>query len=127
MRYNHVKSTTVNENEYQPQELKGKVVEENHNSQNNYPKIIPMMLSKQTLKCRKIPLVLQYHVPNKERYPEEYTNPVLFTCLPFRDEEVLRYNNINSNKFNRSSVVEVFTSNRTKVEPYATIVEDSFE
>ena len=120
-------STIVNENEYQPQELKDEVVEENHNSQNNYPKIIPMMLSKETLKCRKIPLVLQYHVPNKERYPEEYTNPMLFMYFPFRDEDVLRYNNINYNKLNRSSVIEVFTSNRSKVEPYATIVEDSFE
>ena len=41
----------MNENEYQPQELKDEAVEENHNSQNNYPKIILMMLSKEKLKC----------------------------------------------------------------------------
>ena len=40
----------MRENDYQPQELKDEVVEENHNSQNDYPKAIPIMLSKEKLK-----------------------------------------------------------------------------
>ena len=55
------------DNVYQPHKLKAEVVEENRNSQNNYPKIIPMISSKEKLKCQKIPLVLQYHVSGKER------------------------------------------------------------
>ena len=66
-----------------------------------------MMLSKEKLKFRKIQLVLQYHVLSKERYPEEYTNHILFVYFPFRDEEELKYNNSNSNKLDRPSVIEI--------------------
>ena len=45
----------------------------------------------------------------------------------FRDEEKLKYNNNYSNKLNRPSFIKVATSNRIKVEPYATIVEVAFE
>ena len=39
------------ENEYQPQELKDDALEQNQNFQNDYPKIILMMLSKGKLNC----------------------------------------------------------------------------
>ena len=42
-RYLYVTSHTVSENDYQPQELNDEVVEENHYSQKDYSKIIPMM------------------------------------------------------------------------------------
>ena len=74
----------MSENDNQPQELKDEV--ENYISQNCCPKIIPMMSSKEKLKCQKIPLVLQNHVPSKERYPEEYTHRKLFIYFPFRDK-----------------------------------------
>ena len=45
----------------------------------------------------------------------------------FRNKEELRYNYSYSNKINRASVIEVVKSNRSKVEPYATIIEDAFE
>ena len=86
-----------------------------------------MMFSKEKLKCQKIPLVLQYHVPSKQRYPEEYTNHVLFMYFSFMDGEELKYSNSVSNKLNRPTLIEVFTSNRKKVELYATIFEDGFE
>ena len=44
-----------------------------------------------------------------------------------RDEEELKYNNSYTTKLNLPSVIEVVTSNRNKVEPYATIVDDVFE
>lgn len=67
LRYYCVIYNTVRENDYQPQELKDEVVDENHNlSKIPYPKIIPMMSSKEKLKCQKIPLVLQYHFPSKK-------------------------------------------------------------
>ena len=107
-------------------ELKDEAVKENHNSQNYYPKMIPVMFSKEKLKCRKIPLGLQYRVLSKKRYREEYTNHILFMYLSFMAEEELKYNNSNSNKLNQPSVIELFTSSRSKVENYATIVEDGF-
>lgn len=42
-RYLYVTSHTVSENDYQPQELNDEAVEENHYSQKDYSKIIPMM------------------------------------------------------------------------------------
>lgn len=62
-RYHYITSNTVGENDHQ---LKTEVQEENHKSQNFYPKIIPMMSSKEKLKCQKIPLVLQYHFSSKK-------------------------------------------------------------
>ena len=100
MRYYYVTSNTVGENYNQHQELKEEVVEENHNSQNDYSKTIPIMSSKEKLKCRKIPLLLQYHVPSKEGYPDEHAHHMLFMYFPFRDEVGLKDNNSYSNMLN---------------------------
>ena len=77
--------------------------------------------------CRKIPLVLQYHVPSKERCPEEYAHHMLFMYFPFKDDEELKHSNRFSNELNQPSIIEVVTSKRSKVEPYETIVEDALE
>ena len=52
---------------------------------------------------------------------------MLFMHFLFRDEEELKYNDSYSNKINRASVIEVVKSNRSKVESYATIIEDAFK
>ena len=48
-RNDYVKSNTVRENNHQLQELKDEIVEENHKSQNNYPKTrtMPIPIQKQ--------------------------------------------------------------------------------
>ena len=126
MRYYYIISNTEIENDFQPQELKDEVVEENGYSQNDYPKVILMILSKEKLKCRKIPLMLQYRVLSKERYREKYIHHMLFMYFPFRDEEELKCNNSYSNELNRPSAIEVVTFDRSIVEPYA-IIKDAFE
>ena len=117
----------MSENDYQPQELKEGVVEENHYSQNDSPKIKPMISSKEKLKYRKVPLVLQYHVPSEEIYPEEHAHQMLFMYFPLRDKVELKCNNSCSNKSKWSSINEIVTSNRGKFEPYSTIFEDAFQ
>ena len=56
-------------NENQPEELTDNLLEDNNLcSPVNYPKILPLMSSKEKLHCRKVPFVLRYHVPNKHKY-----------------------------------------------------------
>lgn len=45
----------------------------------SYPKLIPLMSSKETLQCRKVKAVLRYHVPNKNKNPEEYAHHLFTT------------------------------------------------
>ena len=51
-----------------------------------YPKQIKL-LSNEKLKCRKIPYVLQYYIPNKKISPEENVHHMFFMYYSFRDEK----------------------------------------
>ena len=59
-----------------------------HNTQepNNYPSVLPLMSSKEKLKCRRIKAVLRYHVPNLHKHPEKYARHMLFMFYLFRNE-----------------------------------------
>ena len=54
-----------------------------------FPVSLPLMSSKEKLKCRKIRSVLRYHVPNKHKFPEKYSHHLLFMYYPFRSEAEL--------------------------------------
>ena len=58
------------ENDYQPEELDNESISGMFNIGYAYRTLIKL-LSNENLKCRKIPYVLQYYVPNKEASPEE--------------------------------------------------------
>ena len=53
------------------------------NDTHTFPPIVPLMSSKQKVKCRKIRAVLRYHVPNRHKYPEKYAHHLLFMYYPF--------------------------------------------
>ena len=62
-------------NDNQPEELTDNLLEDNSLcSPVNYPKILPLMSSKEKLHCCKVPFVLRYHLPNKPKYPEQYAH-----------------------------------------------------
>ena len=117
------------ENDYQPEELVDELMEEIDNIDHIYPKVIPLMLSKEKLKCRKIPFVLQFYVPNEQTQPEEYAHHMLFMYYPFRNENDLKSGNppTYSNKLRESNVISLVNQNRARVEPFATIIDDAFE
>ena len=75
------------ENDNQPDVLQDNVLEINHKAC-EYPITIPLMSSKEKLKCRKVKLVLRYHVPNRHKNPEKYAHLILFTFYPFRNKSV---------------------------------------
>ena len=75
------------ENDNQPIILNDELMEE-HNTC-TYPSAVPLMSSKEKLKCRKFRAVLRYHVPNQHKYPEKYAHHLLFMYYPFRSESEL--------------------------------------
>ena len=117
------------ENDYQPEELVDELMEEIDNIDHIYPKVIPLMSSKEKLKCRKIPFVLQFYVPNEQTQPEEYAHHMLFMYYPFRNENDLKSGNppTYSNKLRESNVISLVNQNRARIEPFATIIDDAFE
>ena len=82
------KKTEDEENDNQPEILNENVLEDNHNLC-KYPSTIPLMSSKEKLKCRKVKSFLRYHVPNRNKNPEKHAHHILFMFYPFRDESKL--------------------------------------
>ena len=56
---------------------------ETHNKYFNYPKEIPLMSSKEKLKCRKVKAVLRYYQPNPNKAFETYAYHFLFSFYHF--------------------------------------------
>ena len=92
-----------------------------------YPKQIKLR-SNEKLKCRKIPYVLQYYVPNKETSPEEFAHRILFMYYPFRDKKELLSGNPLTyvSKLSEPGVIEVVNQNYSLVETFAAIIDDAF-
>ena len=115
------------ENDCQPEELIGQVIERNH-SPSPYPKVIPLMSSKEKLKCRQTEVVLRYHVPNKDMYSEKYAHHLLFLFYPFRNETALKSGEppTYKNKLCETGVIDVINHNKSFIEPYAELVDIAF-
>ena len=70
------------ENDCQPVILDDELLE-THNKYFNYPKEIPLMSSKEKLKCRKVKAVLRYYQPNPNKAFETYAYHFLFSFYHF--------------------------------------------
>ena len=86
--YYTFQNKSSNSCEYHPDELDDRLIEKNH-EESSYPKQIKMMISGEKMWCRKVSIILRYHVPNKIVYPERFAHHVLFLLYPFRAEKVL--------------------------------------
>ena len=84
---NYTLTNKPDENDCQPEELVEEIIEQNHDS-STYPKTIPLMSCSEKLRCRNIPLVLRYHVHNKDRQFEKYAHHLLFMFYPFRNDQI---------------------------------------
>ena len=124
LRYYYLAPSKSKDNDYQPQILVDDLIENNHASDIHYPSSIPIMSANEKLKCRKVPYVLKYHVPNQHTHPEEYAHLLLFMYFPFRNENELKLNNSYAEKLNSSNVLEIINLNHIKVEPYALLVKN---
>ena len=127
LRYYYLAPSKSKDNDYQPEILVDDLIENNHASDIHYPSSIPIISANEKLKCRKVPYVFKYHVPNQHTHPEENTHHLLFMYFPFRNESELKLNNSYADKLNSSNVLELINLNRVKVEPYALPEENALE
>ena len=93
--------------------------------ENNYPKIVPLMGSKEKLKLRKEKCVLRYHVPNPNKDAESYAHHLLCMFYPFRDESKLEVNGSYQTKLLEPGVLDIINQNKEIFEPFANKVEEA--
>ena len=110
----------------QPVVLQEVLLESNHNVC-NYPSPIPLMNSKQKLRCRQVKAVLRYYVPNPHKYPEKYAHHLLFMFYPFRDENDLKspHTGTYSDKLLEDDVIEIVNRNKQRFEPFGDLVDSA--
>lgn len=112
------------ENDSQPVEPGDEHIETNH-SNCNLPDNVPLMSSKEKLKCRKVKTTLQCHQPNPNKDTEKYARYLLFYFYPFRAEQDLRSHSCSQSyceKFQKSQIFQIATRNKAFMEPYGDLV-----
>ena len=72
--------------EYQLDELDENLIENNYEDC-SYPPKIELMISGETMKCRKVKRILQYHVPNKILSSGKISHHVLLLFYLLRDKK----------------------------------------
>ena len=103
-----------------------KKFEDISNSDYLYPKDIKLLLNEK-MKAAKHHVLL-YYVPNKETKPDKYAHHMLFMYFPFRDEKELLSGNppTYASKLSEPGVIDLVNQNYSLVEPFATIVDNTF-
>ena len=107
-------------------ELKDELLEVNSPAA-RYPTVISLMSSKEKMKCRKLPSVLQYFTPNKNRDYESYAHHLLLLFYPFQDESDLKVGIPPSytNKIAEPGVIDIINTNRALIEPFTDAVDEA--
>ena len=120
------KNSNDSVNDSQPTVLQELLLEVNH-SACNYPSTIPLMNSKEKLKCRQVKAVLRYHVPNRHKFPEKYAHHLLFMFYPFRNEHGLKSDNTGTyaEKLQEPGIIDIVNRNKQVFEPYGDLVESA--
>ena len=113
-------------NDSQPEILVDVLLDENHGSC-MLPNNVPLMSSKEVLKCRKVKAVLRYHVPNPHKNPEKYAHHILFMFYPFCNELELKSSSSETyaETLNDPIVCRIANENKTKFEPFADLVDNA--
>ena len=108
-------------------ELDDALIESNQ-AETKFPKIMPLMSSKEKLKCQNIKAVLRYHHPSPQKRNEQYFNHLLFAFYPFRHEVHLKSHSNTGTYFAKSQkpgVMEIITRNKSLIEPFGEMVEEA--
>ena len=108
------------ENDNQPEVL----LEDGIDTPCSYPHSIPLMSSKEKMRCRSVKLVVRYHTPNPATNAEAYAHHLLMMFYPFRKElELLSQPNKSYiDKLNEPDVISVVNSNKARFEPWVDLV-----
>ena len=124
--YVDAKQIAISENDSQPVVLNNELMDSNH-EESIFPKIVPLMSSKEKLKCRKVKVVLRYHQPIPHKNVEQYAHHLLFAFYPFRKEEELKCTVTGTyfDKLQEHAVLNVINRNNSVMEPYSDMVEEA--
>ena len=116
----------ANGNDWQLMELKYELLEVNSPA-TAYPIVISFMPSKEKMKCRKLPSILRYFTPNKNRDYESYAHHLLLLFYPFWDESDLKVGLPPSytNKTAEPGVIDIININRALIEPFSDAVDEA--
>ena len=109
-------SIISNENDSQSVELSDDILETNLAVTSHYPPIFPPMSSPDQLKCWKVPSVLRYFTPNKNRNYEVYAHQILF--YPLRTESGLKSDSSYTKKLAAHNLIDIVKRKRSIIEPY---------
>ena len=121
--YLDTKLSSERQNDCQPEVL----LDDNLEASMTYPKLIPLMKSKEKMRCRGVKKVLRYHTPNRKVDPEAYAHHLLLLFYPFREETELlcETSKTYSAKLSKPDVVETINRNKTVFESWGDQVEMS--
>ena len=105
--------------EYQPDELDDNSIENDH-KKCLYSRKIKLMISGETMRCRKVRQILRYHVLNKLTSPEEFAHHVILLFFSCRDEKQLLSDcsSLYQNKVQEQGVQDVVNRNKIKFKTY---------
>ena len=123
----YLKSRTTKdlENDYQSVILDDELLE-THHKDSNYPKEIPVITSKEKLKCRKVKAVLQYYQLNPNKAFETYAHHLFFLFYPFQNEEELKSPPVTESyqaKLLQPGVINIINRNKATMEPFSELVD----
>ena len=112
-------------NDNQPVILTDFLIEESH-CQNNYPSPIPLMNSKEKLRCRRVRSVIRFFTPSAQKNPEGFAHHLLQSFYPFRSEEELAVNGSYIQKLDEPNVKDTINQNKLIFEPEGQLVDEAF-
>ena len=80
------------------------------------------------MRCRSLKRILQYHMPNKLLFPENFSHHVLLLFYPFRDKKQLLsgFPPIYQNKLQEKGVQDAVNINKIKSWRYGDLVDNAF-
>ena len=115
------------ESDYQPIVLDDELMESNH-AKCSYSKVIPLMFSKEKLKCRNVKVFLRYHQPSPNRDIEKFAHDMLYSFYPFCIQEYITLPPITGTYFEKlqePQVWDIINRNRAKIEPLSDVVDEA--
>ena len=126
--YVDAKQLEISENDSQPVVLNDERMDSNH-EESIFPKIIPLMSSKEKLKCGrgKVKAVLIHHQPSPHKNVEQYAHHLLFAFYPFCHEEELKCTVTGTYfaKLQEPAILNTINRNKSVTEPYNDMVEQA--
>ena len=110
--------------EYQSEDSDDNLIE-NHHAECSCPPKITLMISGETMRCRKVRWFLWYHVLHNVLFPE--TLDMLLLFYPFRDEKELlsSFPPLYRNKLQQQGIQNIVNMNKIKFEPHGDLIDQA--